>query len=131
VCGHTFVTEYILWHGSNAEFDTFSDAFLVRPESGPNSALGIWLGEEWVAANFGRFTYKVSCSLNKIFFMDIDDMVKHHNASGGDRSYFDAMRQNFLTEGYDAIFVREANGKCPTMVVLDMAALSVIERRTN
>ncbi len=118
----------IFWHGSDADFETFSDKFLVRPDSGPNSALGIWLGEAWVSKNFGQFTYKVECRFKNILYMGVGAMMRHHNQSSGDRAYFDDLRQAYLAQDIDAIFIREADGSCPTIVALDLDALSIVGR---
>lgn len=116
------------FHGSDTDFDSFSDKFLVREGSGPNSALGIWLGERWVAQGFGRFTYTVAASFENPYYMDIRQMVGHHNESDGDPTYFVNMRADFRRRGHDAIFVRECDGTTPTVVALDVAKLKILEK---
>ena len=121
----------ILYHGSDADFEIFSDKFLVREGSGPNSALGIWLGERWVAGNFGKYTYKVKCSCINLYRMPIGEMIEHHSESEGDPAYFVKMRIDMMSQGYDGILVLENDGTTPTGVVMDLSKLAIVGRETR
>jgi hypothetical protein len=118
----------IFFHGSNSNFKTFSTRRLVREGSGANSALGIWLGEAWVANNFGKYLYEVSCAFKSYYSMDVSTMFAHHNSSGGDPDYFKAMRWEFRDQDYDAIFLIEADGSHPTVVSLDPKNLTILSK---
>lgn len=91
------------YHGSDHKFSSFENF----KSSGP-SALGIFVTDDrGLAEIFGENIYEVEISFSnaKKISMDKWDSIREKHA--GNTSYFEAMRQQLVSEGYDCLFIGE------------------------
>ena len=105
-----------------------------------NGRLGVWLSvDRSVAQRFGEYCLEVSAAFSKIFYMDIGLLSKLHveccrvsyNLEGREleereASFYLDCRERLACNGYDAIAIRELDGRVEMYVALDPSRLEIL-----
>src|SRR5262249_40037556 len=109
-----------LYHGTNSEFDSFSDeAPGTRDDSANNSALGIWFfTEERYTSSFGGRVIEAEVELGRAYGFPIEEFSQMHSrierAAESDeeaRAAWRAWRAELLCQGYNSVEIVEMDGR--------------------
>jgi hypothetical protein len=129
-----------LYHGSASLFDSFSLTHAGAGANASNGALGVWVTPELnIATSFGGnysgYLYTVFTAPGVVKEVPLEWLVDHHEearaieiAKGRDAAihYYESIRQEFLTDGYDQIWVVERDGSAPTRVILNPDSIGIL-----
>jgi hypothetical protein len=126
----------LLYHGTDAEFDGFSDAAPgTREGSANNSALGIWFfADRRHAENFGARTLEADVELGRSWRLPLSEFVRldreaetlDMDAAGSALAFWRAKRAELAGLGYDSVAIVERNGETCIHVVLRASSITAV-----
>lgn len=122
-----------LYHGTEAQFESFSLAHRCSGAGTSVGRLGIWLAQcPSDALSFGSTVLTVEADWKAPYAMPIEELSQLHvdSAAVGDIDrFFDEQRQRLLALGYDSIAVLEGDGRPRSVIALDPESLRIVDRR--
>lgn len=91
------------YHGSDYQFSTFKE----YKSNGP-SALGIFVTDDKSLAElFGENIYDVNIKINNPKYISMDKWDSIRSKHAKDTVYFENMRKQLISEGYDSLYIKE------------------------
>lgn len=127
----------ILFHGTNAEFETFQDDFLNSREDGHvNGAMGVWLSPDpRLASSFGRWLLAVEVPDSRIYDMPLQELIQLARLNYRDETDSLVRHQEFAnglrSEGFDLVTIREENGSADTLIALHPERCVIVGRAST
>ena len=115
-----------LHHGTQERFERFSLDYAARPGMSGNGNLGVWMAvERNVASLFGKTCLDVDAKVDKPYVMPIKELsrlndrvgrltrelVDEADVAATERRFYQAFRMELLIQGYDTIYIEEADGR--------------------
>lgn len=131
-----------LYHGTNAVFNAFTLDFAARPSMASNGFLGVWLAVDKAhAARFGTNCLTVLADVQNPRTIGISELMQWHKACGklespdpddvvareACRRFYTDIREQHLSQGFDAIQVQEQDGQVDIVIVLQPERLHIVQ----
>lgn len=125
--------QFLVFHGTNAQFDRFSLDFAARPDMHGNGHLGVWLAAERdLAQCYGTHCLSVAIQVDQAYVMPIGELSKLCDqcwrgapepqsevvAREHERQFFTAYRNSLIEQGFDTIYLREVDGAVDMVIGL-------------
>lgn len=126
-------------HGTSERFERFSLNFASRPGMSGNGHLGVWLAtRRELAERFGKACLDVDVQVEKPYIMQLQELSRlndkvrrltwdmtEDDAAATERSFYTAYRVELLVQGYDIIYLAEADGRIEMAIGLVLNKLSI------
>lgn len=126
-------------HGTGERFERFSLDFAARPGMSGNGHLGVWLAvERELAGRFGKVCLDVDVQVETVYVMPLQQLSRMNNevlrltremddeaARDTERRFYVSYRTELLVQGYDIIYLEEADGRVEMAIALEPARLSI------
>jgi hypothetical protein len=115
-----------MYHGTQERFERFSLDFAARPGMSGNGHLGVWLAvQRHLAECFGQTCLDVDAQVEKPYVMPLKELSRLNDQVGRltreldddaevaatERRFYAAYRVELLIQGYDIIYLEEADGR--------------------
>lgn len=118
----------LVFHGTHAEFDHFSEEFFgSREDMSANGALGVWFADEEAHARaFGGRILAIEAEPGRTIRLSVREMRQDHEVaehSDDPLGWFRRRRAALLADGYQAIEVVEQDGSSAMGILLDLSCI--------
>lgn len=117
--------DFVWYHGTDSKFDTFD---MSKTKTGP-SAFGLWFTDDpELSKMFGENVIKCELSYKKPKVITMDQWDKIRVSHAKDTEYFKNWKSKLISDGYDALFIKERTSKFAGQIVRDGNIVTVFDQ---